>query len=80
MSRAYQCDICGDFYCNNKTTKSKVRNYINDFKLSGINLYSLYTSDIYIRDTKADICPNCTKRIQNTIDDIIYEHINQVTY
>lgn len=70
MSRAFQCDICGDFYCNNKTTKSKARNYINDFKLSGINLYSLYTSDI-----RADICPNCTQRIQNTIDDIICEHI-----
>lgn len=70
MSKAYQCDICGGFYCNNKTTKSKVKNYINEFKLSGINLYSLYTSDI-----RADICPNCTKRIQDTIDDILREHI-----
>ena len=66
MSRAYQCDICKGFYCDNKNTKSKARNYINDFKLSGINLYSLYTSDI---------SPNCTQRIQNTIDDIICEHI-----
>lgn len=74
MSIAYQCDICKDFYLNNKDTKSKPITHINDFRLSGIKQYSLseYTPDVNI---KADICPNCTKRIQDTIDDIICEHI-----
>lgn len=69
MSRAYQCDICRGFYCDNKNTKSKVVNNINEFRLFGINKYSLYAIDV-----KADICPNCTKRIQDTIDDILIEN------
>ena len=82
MSKAYQCDICKSFYCNNETTKSKVRNYINEFKLSDSNLYSLYTRYTsytgyasYTGNIRADICPNCTKRIQDTIDDILRERL-----
>lgn len=75
MSKAYQCDICKGFYLNNKNTQSKVITHINDFKLSGTKQYSLSETNTNV-NIKADICPNCTKRIQDTIDNIIIEHSN----
>lgn len=74
MSRAYQCDICKGFYCDNENTNSKIIERINLFKLSGIDVYSLYDTDTNSK-FDADICPNCTKRIQDTIDDIIRERL-----
>lgn len=74
MSRAYQCDICKGFYCDNKNTNSKIIERINLFKLSGTDVYSLYDTNTNSK-FDADICPNCTKRIQNTIDDIICERL-----
>lgn len=74
MSRAFQCDICKEFYLNNKNTKSKVITRINDFILSGTKRYSLSETNTNV-NIKADVCPNCTKRIQSTIDDIICERI-----
>lgn len=71
MSKAYQCDICRGFYCNNENTNSKIIEHTNLFKLSGTNVYSFTNSKF-----DADICPNCTKRIQDTIDNIIREHQN----
>ena len=74
MSRAFQCDICKGFYCDNENTNSKIIERINLFKLSGADVYSLYDTN---NNSKfdADICPNCTKRIQDTIDDIIRERL-----
>ena len=74
MSRAYQCDICKGFYCNNENTKSKITEHINFFRLCGTHIYSLCDTNTNNK-CEADICPSCTKRIQDTIDDIIYEHI-----
>lgn len=74
MSRAYQCDICKGFYCNNENTNSKIIERINLFKLSGIDVYSLYDTNTNSK-FDADICPNCTERIQDTIDDIIRERL-----
>ena len=74
MSRAYQCDICKGFYCDNESTNSKIIKHNNLFKLSGTDVYSLY--DTNTNSTfEADICPNCTKRIQDTIDDILRERL-----
>lgn len=74
MSRAYQCDICKSFYCDNENTNSKIIERINLFKLSGTDVYSLYDTNTNSK-FDADICPNCTKRIQDTIDDIIRERL-----
>lgn len=74
MSRAFQCDICRGFYSNNENTNSKIIERTNLFKLCGTDVYSLY--DINTNSKfDADICPNCTKRIQDTIDDILRERL-----
>ena len=39
MSRAYQCDICKGFYCDNESTNSKIIKHNNLFKLSGTDVY-----------------------------------------
>lgn len=73
MSRAYQCDICRGFYCNNENTNSKIIERTNLFKLYGTDVYSLYDNNTNSK-FDADICPSCTKRIQDTIDDILIEN------
>lgn len=73
MSKAYQCDICRGFYSNNENTNSKIIERTNLFKLCGTYVYSLYATNTNSK-FDADICPNCTKRIQDTIDDILREH------
>lgn len=73
MSIAYQCDICRGFYCDNENTNSKITEHTNLFKLYGTDVYSLYDNNNSEFD--ADICPNCTKRIQDTIDDILRERL-----
>lgn len=73
MSRAFQCDICKSLYCNkkNKDTDS----YFNPkvFKLRNKE-FSLYEyNENFCSKELVDICPNCTKRIQDTINDILRE-------
>lgn len=54
MSRAYKCDICGEFY----TADQKMSNKINDkhVRLGDDSSYS-------------DLCPDCISAIQKVIDD-----------
>lgn len=46
----------------------------NLFKLYGTDVYSLYDKNTNNK-FDADICPNCTERIQDTINNILKEHI-----
>lgn len=73
MSRAFQCDICKSLYCNkkNKDTDSYFNPKVFKLRNKEVSLYE-YNENFYSQEL-VDICPNCTKRIQDTINDILRE-------
>lgn len=80
MSKAYKCDICNSFYDENSVCSDGyinprlVKNNTNYIRLrSGSACLYKYDSDV----AKADICPDCTSRLQRAVDDILREEIRQ---
>lgn len=73
MSRAFQCDICKSLYCNkkNKDTDSYFNPKVFKLRNKEVSLYE-YNENFCSKEL-VDICPNCIKRIQDTINDILRE-------
>lgn len=80
MSKAYKCDICNSFYDENTVCSDGyinhrlVKNNTNYIQLRSGSAYLVeYDSGV----AKADICPDCTARLQRIVDDILREEIRQ---
>lgn len=80
MSKAYKCDICNNFYDENSVCSDGyinprlVKSNTNYIQLrSGSACLFRYDSGV----AKADICPKCTERLQQTVNDIIKGEIKQ---
>ena len=73
MSRAFQCDICKSLYCNkkNKDTDSYFNPKVFKLRNKEVSLYE-YNENFCSKEL-VDICTNCIKRIQDTINDILRE-------
>jgi len=80
MSKAYKCDICNNFYDENSVCSD---GYINPRLVkSNANYIKLRSSSACLVKydsgmAKADICPDCTARLQRVVDDIFREEIRQ---
>lgn len=80
MSKAYKCDICNNFYDENSVYSD---GYINPRLVkNNTNYIQLRSSSAYLVKcdsgiAKADICPDCTARLQRVVDDILREEIRQ---
>lgn len=80
MSKAHKCDICNNFYDENSVCSD---GYINPRLVkSNTNYIKLRSSSacLFKYDsgmTNADICPDCTARLQRVVDDILREEIRQ---
>lgn len=80
MSKAYKCDICNSFYDENSVCSD---GYINPRLVkSNTNYIQLRSGSacLFRYDygmAKADICPDCTARLQRVVDDILREEIRQ---
>ena len=85
MSKAYKCDICNNFYDENSVCSD---GYINPRLGKSNTNYIKLRSDsdcLFKYDSgvaksgvaKADICPDCTARLQRVVDDILREEIRQ---
>lgn len=79
MSNAYKCDICNNFYDDNSVCSDM---YINPRLVeSNINYIQLHSGAARLVEhnsgNRLDICPNCTARLQKTVDDILREQIRQ---
>ncbi len=87
MSRAYKCDICNSFYDENSVCSDGyinprlVKNNTNYIRLRSGSAYLVkYDSGVAKTDVYsdfADICPDCTARLQRAVDDILREEIRQ---
>ena len=74
MSNAYKCDICGNFYDDNDIPiATQTANRCNYIKLNNCVVKLVE----YSSRCDVDICPNCTAKLQNTVDDILREQIKQ---
>lgn len=79
MSNAYKCDICNNFYDESSVCSD---GYINPRLVeSNINYIQLHNRVARLVEhssgNKIDICPNCTAKLQRTVDDILREQIRQ---
>lgn len=80
MSKAYKCDICNNFYDENSVCSD---GYINPRLVkSNTNYIQLRSGSATLvkydsGNVKADICPDCTARLQRVVDDILREEIKQ---
>lgn len=80
MSKAYKCDICNNFYDENSVCSD---GYINHRLVkSNTNYIKLRSASACLVKydsgmAKADICPDCTARLQRVVDDILREEIRQ---
>lgn len=79
MSNAYKCDICNNFYDENSVCSD---GYINPRLVeSNINCIQLCGCVGRLVEhnsgNRLDICPNCTAKLQKTVNDILREQIKQ---
>lgn len=79
MSNAYKCDICNNFYDEDSVCSD---GYINPKLVkSNINYIQLRSRIARLighgSGDNLDICPNCTAKLQKTVDDIIRAEIKQ---
>lgn len=79
MSKAYKCDICNNFYDENSVCSD---GYINPRLVKSNTNYIQLRSRIacligYGSGDKIDVCPNCTAKLQKTVDDIIRAEIRK---
>lgn len=74
MSKAYKCDICNNFYDKNDILAAvQTENPCNYIRLNNCIVQLVEYNTKYDRD----ICPNCTAKLQKTVDNIIKAEIKQ---
>lgn len=74
MSKAYKCDICRSFYDkDNIPVATQTANRCNYIRLNNCIVQLVEYNTKY----DIDICPKCTERLQQTVNDIIKGEIKQ---